>query len=63
MQFNQDEISESYTDIEVDLPEDLLFNAMLEAHKQDITFNEFARQAITAMMEKHDGSTQGRTLR
>lgn len=55
VQFNQDEISESQNNIEVDLPEDLLLQSMLEAHKQDITFNDFVKQAITAMMEKHDG--------
>lgn len=54
VEFNKNKASESYTDIEVDLPEDLLLQAMLEAHKQDITFNEFARQALAAMMEKHN---------
>lgn len=41
-------------EIEIELPDDLLFDAMMLAHGEDITFNEYVNKVLTSFMEKHN---------
>ena len=39
--------------VELDLPNDLILEAAMAAHKQNITLNEYINQALAALAEKH----------
>jgi hypothetical protein len=45
--FNGDE---SDTEVEINLPDDVLLAHLLAAHKQDITFNEYVNNALRAVI-------------
>lgn len=48
---------EEYDDrvvIHLDIEDDLLFHAMVEAHKQDITLNKYIENILREMIEKYD---------
>jgi hypothetical protein len=40
------------TDIEINLPHDVLLEHLLAAHKQDITFNEYVNAALRRVIEE-----------
>lgn len=39
--------------IQVDFPDDVLFQAMQDAHRHDITFNQWVERALEAAIEEH----------
>lgn len=39
--------------VEIDLPNDLILEAAMAAHKQNITLNEYINRALAALAEKH----------
>lgn len=49
---------ETSVSIPLDLPDDLLLTAALEAHKQDITLNEYINRALASMVEHYKATGQ-----
>jgi hypothetical protein len=53
-------LGEPYDDrvvVNIDLPDDLLFASMMQAHKLDITFNEYIARAIQAVIDEDAQTT------
>jgi hypothetical protein len=40
-------------EVPIDLPNDVLFQLMVKAHEQDITFNQLVEQALQAAIDRH----------
>lgn len=45
--------------VPIDLPDDLLLTAALNAHKQDITLNEYINNALRDMINEYDRDPKG----
>jgi predicted HicB family RNase H-like nuclease len=45
--------------VNLDLPDDLLLKAALEAHKQNITLNDYINNALAAMVEEFKKDPEG----
>lgn len=44
--------------LEVDFPDDVLFQAMKDAHKRDITFNQWVELALQTAIDEHEANKQ-----
>lgn len=49
------ERKDNRVDLELDLPDDLLWEMFHAAHKQDITLNQLVEKAIQAVIDKENG--------
>lgn len=49
---NEDTKYDTRVDMEIEIEDDLLFQAMLNAHKQDITLNDYIQRILQAYVEK-----------
>lgn len=52
--FSKD-VEDSRVDVELELSEELVYELMLEAHRQDITLNELIEGILEREIEKHEG--------
>ena len=50
---------ENTVSIPLDLPEDMLLTAAMNAHKQDITLNEYINNALREMLEEYKRDPEG----
>lgn len=56
-QFSIEETEEGFllkpfTEVEIDLPDDLFMKLALEAHEQNLTFNQYCVNIISAMIDQ-----------
>lgn len=49
-------MSDNREEIEIDIPDDVLFNLMLQAHKQDITLNQMVERILREQLDKEQSS-------
>jgi predicted component of type VI protein secretion system len=47
----------------LDLPDDLLLHAALEAHRQNITLNEYINNALREMIDEYNRDPEGMKAR
>jgi hypothetical protein len=50
---------ENTVSVPIDLPDDLLLEAAMNAHRKNITLNEYINNALLAMMEEFQRDPEG----